>query len=112
MSTFAFIRQVLLYPLCIVLGLAWAFMFYYQYLHGGCWVNRCAAGLGLAISFMATMATVSLWISRTGGFSDLTSGIFAVGVAAVPIALALGVFDCFYRHRRNGANNRRNNHGK
>lgn len=85
------VRQLLLYPLLAVGGLAWALGFWTRYKSTHCAGDMWAGRMGAATAALGLMGTVSLWVATTtGGFSVRTTMMITLGVAAVALVLVWG----------------------
>ncbi len=84
--------RLLLYPVLLVLGLAWAVLFWVQYQRAKMRTTLWAAWLGLAVSTLGASGFVALLMARRfGSFSSVTSGVLTVGLAIIATVLVAGV---------------------
>lgn len=85
------LRQVLLYPVLAVAGVAWALGFWLRWRSTDCAGDMWAGRLGAATAMLGLMGTVSLWVATAaGGFDVRTTTMITLGVAAVAVVLLWG----------------------
>lgn len=86
-------RQVFVYPVILVSGIAWGVVFLLQW--RACVTRRFAtlmpAMLGFSLAIWAGLSTFALWIASLKGFSQYTSAMLTVGVLAPALVLASAV---------------------
>jgi len=86
-------RQVFVYPVILVSGIAWGVVFLLQW--RACVTRRFAtlmpAFLGFALALWAGSATVALWIASLRGFSQYTSALLTAGTLMPALVLVSAV---------------------
>ena len=102
------IRFLILYPLNVVLGVAWALLFIYRQQKRGPLAQKdaslWAALLGLAVVVQAFGGLVGLWLrdSSVEAYGEIASWLFSLGIGSITIILASGVLCAVLREWRNG----------
>lgn len=105
------LRQVLLYPVLAVGGVAWALGFWIRWRSTGCAGDLWAGRMGAAAATLGLMGTVSLWMATaTGGFSVRTTMMITLGVAAVAVVLVWGALRLLVSGWRRGPSTNASQH--
>lgn len=73
------LRYVLIYPVLLVTGLAWAIGFFLRYHYTKSIGDQWAGRMGLAVAVFAASGMIGLMLAQAGGFSVVTAIIFSSG---------------------------------
>lgn len=84
------LRNIVIYPILAVTGLAWAIGFYLHYAFTGSISNRWAGRVGLSVAIFAMCGMSALSIAQRSGFSLMTTVIFTFGMAAPSAVMMWG----------------------
>ena len=84
--------RLLLYPILLVLALAWATLFWVRYRQARLLSSAWAFWLGLAVAALGASGFGSLLVARAqGGYSSITSAMLTAGLIVIVVVLVAGV---------------------
>lgn len=93
----ATLRFLLIYPILLVFGTTWGFMFWRRWRRARYVSDGWAAVLGWSVAIWAGLGLSALYVAKIvqGTYGFLTSGLFTIGAIAVCIIMVSGVVALF-----------------